>query len=108
MALTAKQKLAVEIMVSQPEKTYAEVASEVGVDDATLWRWRQKEEFQEYSHALCMQRFKDMEKMAIKKLQENAVNGNQKAIEYILDYIGYKATTKLEADVANEVTINIE
>ena len=55
-----------------------------------------------------MNRFKEIERIAIQKLYENASNGNQKAIEYALDYVGYKSTTKLEAEVANEVTINIE
>ena len=106
--LKPKMKKAVELMVANPEMEYAEVAKEIGIDRVTLWKWRQKPEFQEYSHELCMNRFKEIERIAIQKLYENASNGNQKAIEYALDYFGYKSTTKLEAEVANEVTINIE
>ena len=106
--LKPKMKKAVELMVANPEMEYAEVAKEIGIDRVTLWKWRQKPEFQEYSNELCMNRFKEIERIAIQKLYENASNGNQKAIEYALDYVGYKSTTKLEAEVANEVTINIE
>ena len=104
MALNAKMKLAAEIMVADPEKYYVDVATEVGVDESTLWRWRKRDDFQEYEHELCLERFKDLEKLAIKKLKENAMKNNQRAVEYILDYVGFKATEQVEV---SEKVINI-
>ena len=37
---------------------------------------------------------------------ENITNGNQKAIQYALDYIGYKATQELDVN-SNTISINI-
>ena len=107
MALNSKQKAACELMVAKPELSYEEVASEIGVSDVTLWRWRQKAEWRDYEHELCHQRFMDLERLAVRKLKENVSKNNQKAIEYALDYAGYKAATKLEAEVSTDIEINI-
>lgn len=106
MALNSKQKRAAEILVAEPERQLGDIAQELGVAESTFWRWRQTEEFKEYEHELCMERFRDLEKIAIQKLKENAKNNNQKAIEYILDYIGYKASEKLDVR-SGDITINI-
>ena len=82
-----------------------DVADELGVNRTTLWKWRQREDYKEYEHQLCHARFLDLEKLAIEKLKENASKGNQKAIEYLLNYIGYKPTEKVEI---SDTTINIE
>lgn len=104
--LTTKMKRCAEILVAEPEKPLGDVAQELGVDPSTLWRWRQRDDYKEYEHDLCMTRFRDLEKIAIQKLKENATNNNQKAIEYILDYIGYKASEKLDVR-SGDITINI-
>jgi hypothetical protein len=94
--LNQKMKKCAEILVNEPEKPIHEVADELGVNRATLWKWRQREDYKEYEHQLCHARFLDLEKLAIEKLKENASKGNQKAIEYLLNYIGYKPTEKVE------------
>lgn len=94
--LNSKQKRAVELLVAEPEKHLNDIAKECGVDYATLWRWRKKPEFQEYEHELCLERFKDLERLAIRKLQENIMKNNQKAVEYALDFAGYKAKDQLD------------
>lgn len=104
--LNSKQKRAAEIIVAEPEKHLGDIAQELGVDFSTLWRWRQKPEFKEYEHELCLERFKDLEKLAIYKLKENAKNNNQKAIEYILDYIGYKPEEKIDIR-SGDIVVNI-
>ena len=106
-ALSNKQKAAAELMVAEPDLHYGEIAERLKIDPMTLYRWRQREDFKEYMHSLCMERFKELERIAIKKLHENVRNNNQKAIEYTLDYIGYKATNKIEADVTGNTSINI-
>ena len=103
--LSNKQKIAAEYMVTNPEMGYDEVAEKLGINPATLWRWRKLPEFQDFSHELCMQKFKDLEKIAIRKLQENINKNNQKAIEYCLDYIGFKSPDTVEI---KDKTIKIE
>ena len=108
MALKSNQKKAAELLAMFPNKTYDDVATEVGVNKKTLWQWRKKEEFNSYYQDICKDRFKQLEALAISKLKENALKGNQKAIEYILDYLGYNATTKIEADLTTDINITIE
>lgn len=103
--LSNKQRAAAEYMVANPEMGYDEVAEKLGINPATLWRWRKLPEFQDYSHELCMERFKDLEKIAIRKLQENIMKNNQKAVEYALDFCGFKTATELEV---KDKTIRIE
>lgn len=106
--LKAKQKALAELMVLKPELTNVEYAKEIGIDPKTLYKWKKTDEFQDYLHQCCQDKFKDLEKLAIEKLKENMAKGNQKAIEYALDYIGYKATTKVEADLNTDINITIE
>ena len=67
MAAEYAEKCA-EILVNEPEKPIHEVADELGVNRATLWKWRQREDYKEYEHQLCHARFLDLEKLAIEKL----------------------------------------
>ena len=108
MALKAKQKILAELMVMKPELTNVQYAEEVGIDPKTLYKWKKTDEFQDYLHECCQDKFKDLEKLALDKLRDNIGKGNQKAIEYALDYLGYKAETKISADLNNDVTITIE
>ncbi len=104
--LTNKQKNAAEFMVANPDMNYEDVAQKLGISSMTLRRWRKLPEFQDFSHELCMERFKDLEKIAVQKLLENVRKNNQKAIEYALDYMGYKATEKVEADLNASIEID--
>lgn len=104
--LTSKMKKCAEILVNEPEKPIKDVAAELGVDRKTVWKWRQRQDYKEYEHELCHERFLSLEKLAIQKLKENATKGNQKAIEYLLDYIGYKPSEKIDVR-SGEININI-
>lgn len=104
--LTSKMRKCAEILVAEPEKPIGDIAQELGVDPSTIWRWRQRVDYKEYEHELCHARFLDLEKLAIHKLRDNARKGNQKAIEYLLDYIGYKATEKVDVR-SGDININI-
>lgn len=106
MALTAKQKLLAETMVLEPELTNVEYAEKVNIDPKTLYKWKKTEEFQNYLHECCKAEFKSMEKLAMRKLKDNINKGNQKAIEYVLDYLDYKSAEKVEADL--NATIEID
>lgn len=103
--LNNKQKLAAEMMVANPELHYEEVAEKLGISFMTLYRWRKLPEFQEFSHQLCMEKFKEIEKLAVQKLLENVKKNNQKAIQYALDYAGFKAAETVEI---KDKTIRVE
>ena len=104
--LTAKMKMCAEILVNDPEKKIGDLAQELGVDRKTLWKWRKREDYKAYEHELCHERFMDLEKLAIQKLKENATKGNQKAIEYLLDYIGYKPKDQQEIQMDAKIEID--
>ena len=107
MALTSRQRKAAEMMVAEPEKHLKDIAHELGVDEATFWRWRKRDDFKEYVHELCHERFMDLEKICIAKLRTNAIKGNQRAIEYALNYIGYQPAQKVEANVNTDIVIDV-
>lgn len=106
--LTSKMMKVAEYSVANPEKTQDELAKFIGVDPSTVWRWTQDEKYQAYVHELCIRRFNGLEKLALLKLKENANNNNQKAIEYILDYMGYKSVDKVELDGSVDISVNID
>ena len=107
--LNRRQQRAAEMLVYNPEMREKEIAAEVGVAPKTLWVWKTKTpEFAEYYHELCERAFKEMEGLAIQKLRDNVRKGNQKAIEYTLDYLGYHATQKVSADINTDINITIE
>lgn len=106
--LKPKQLQAIDYMVFEPQMSYAQIAEAVGVNKKTFWQWRQSNEFMEHYHKICESNFRKLESLAIAKLEENTRKGNQKAIEYILDYMGYKAVQKVEADINTDIVINID
>jgi hypothetical protein len=108
MALKPKQRALAELMVLEPKLINTEYADRIGIDIKTVYKWKKLPEFQEYIHELSIEKFRDMESLAIEKLKENVNNNNQKAIEYALDYLGYKASQKVEADLHTDIVINIE
>ena len=103
--LSNKQKIAAEYMVANPEMSYEEVSQALNISSMTLYRWRKMPEFQDFSHELCMQKFKELEKLDVQKLLENVKKNNQKAIQYALDYVGFKAPEEV---VVKDKTIKIE
>lgn len=102
--LKPRQTRLAELMVAEPQLTNEELADKVGCHVATIYVWKKNEEFLTYYHKLCEKRFRSCESLAVKRLIENANKGNQKAIEYLLNYIGYKP--KDEIDI-NSGDINI-
>lgn len=104
--LKPRQKALAQLMVAEPQLTKAQLAERIGCAESSIYNWQQLAEFREYEHELCEKKFRSLEKIAIQKLMENITNGNQKAIQYALDYIGYKATQELDVN-SNTISINI-
>ena len=107
MALSARQKSLADLMVLEPELNNVDYAKRIGIDPKTLYKWKKSVEFQDYLHECCQLKFKSLEKLALNKLRENIQKGNQKAIEYVLDYTGFSAVHKVEADLKTDINITI-
>ena len=108
MALKPKQMRLAELMAAEPELTNEEYAERIGVNPSTVYAYKKLEEFQDYLHECCVKEFKAAEKLAIRRLIENADSGNQRAIEYLLNYLNYQPATKIEANVATDINITVE
>lgn len=104
--LNRKQKLGAEIASAEPELSGRKVAERIGVDVNTFYRWKKNPEWVEYLHTCCQERFRDMEKLAVLKLQENVAKGNQKSIEYVLNYLGYQPEQRIDIK-GSDININI-
>lgn len=105
MALKPKQIKLAELMVLEPELNNEQYAERVKINPSTVYAWKKNKEFQDYLHSCCQEEFKSLEKLAVRKLRENAAKGNQKAIEYLLNYIGYKAPEEV---IVKDKTIKVE
>ena len=103
--LKPKQREIAEIMVLQPDLSNEEYAAMIGINPKTLYEWKKKEEFNDYIHELCRKKFASYERLALKKLKEQVEKGNWKAIEYILNGVGYKAAETIEI---KDKTIRVE
>ena len=104
--LKPRQARLAELMAAEPELTNEELADKVKCNVSTIYTWKRNEEFIAYYHQLCEKRFRSYEGLAVRKLVENANKGNQKAIEYLLNYVGYKP--KDEIDISSgDININI-
>lgn len=106
MKLNRRQRLAAELAAAEPTLSGAKIAARVQVDVNTFYRWKKNPEWQEYMHQCCLERFRDLEKLAVSKLAANVKKGNQKAIEYVLDYLGYQPEQKININ-DGDININI-
>ncbi len=104
--LKVKQKKLAELMVAEPELTNEKYAERIGINPATIYSWKKNKEFTDYVHTLCQERFKDIEKLAIQKLKEQVAKGNWKAIQYVLDSLGYKPEEKVDIR-SSDINISI-
>ena len=111
MALNTKQKKAIELLTSGQGLNLKEVAEQVGVNEKTLWRWRNEPEFALFQEEL--KRINDERwKAAVDAARQGAIklckDGNQKMIEFVLKNEGYNPTQKVEADISTDINIVIE
>lgn len=104
--LKPKEKQLAEIMASEPSLSNAQYAERIKVSEKTVYVYKRKPEFQEYLSALCKERFKDMEKLAVKKLGEQIKNNNWKAIQYVLDNTGYKMPEQQEVQMDAKIEVD--
>ena len=109
--LTPKQQKALELLTSGRGLTFKEIAEEVGVNQHTLWDWRNEPaftNFQEELKRLNDIRWQAAEDAARESCVELCKAGNQKMVQFVLQNIGYNPTTKVEADVRTDINIEID
>lgn len=108
--LTDKQQLALELLTCGKGLKYYEIAAAVGVNQKTLWDWRNEPEFTHFQEAL--KKLNDERWLAtVDAAREGALKlcneGNQKMIEFVLKNEGFNPTNKIEADVSTNIVINV-
>ena len=109
--LTPKQKLALELLTNGQGLTYKAIAEQVGVNQKTLWRWRNEPEFAHFQAELEKinnQRWMATVDAARQAAFELCKDKNQRMVEFILKNEGYNPTQKVEAELTNDININIE
>lgn len=108
--LTDKQQLALELLTCGKGMKYKDIAETVGVNQKTLWDWRNEPEFTHFQEAL--KKLNDERWLAtVDAAREAALklceDGNQRMVEFVLKNEGYNPSQKVEADVSTDVVINI-
>ena len=111
MALNTKQRKAIELLTSGQGLNLKEVAEQAGVNEKTLWRWRNEPEyalFQAELERINNERWQAAVDAARQGAIDLCKNGNQKMIEFVLKNEGYNPTQKVEADISTDINITIE
>jgi REP element-mobilizing transposase RayT len=108
MALKARQLQLIEALMANPMITDVEVAKQLSINRNTVREWKNKPEFQEEMRRRLADKWADSERMAVETMQTLARNGDFKASKYILDSLGYAPAQKIEADIKNDIIINID
>ena len=108
MALKAKEAELLEAMIANPMMSDVQLAKLLGINNKTVGVWRKKPEFKEALQARLKDIWQDSERLAISQMRRLAGEGNYNANKYILDSLGYAPAQKIDANVSNEIVINIE
>jgi len=106
--LKARQLQLIEALLANPMVPDTEVAKVIGINRNTVREWKRKPEFQEEYKRRLQEKWESSELMAMETMQTLARGGDFKASKYILDSLGYAPAQKIEADVHNDIIINIE
>jgi len=111
MAISKKQRIALELLTSGEGMSLKEVAEAAGVTPKTLWNWRNSNEFTEFQEELARINAERWQ-AAVDAARAGAIllckNGNQKMIEFVLKNEGFNPTQKVEAEINTDIVINIE
>lgn len=111
MALSKKQKIALELLTCGEGMSYKEIAEAAGVSAKTLWNWRCGNDFTEFQEEL--KRLNDARWAAtVDAARESALRlakeGKADFVKFVLQNEGYNPTQKVEADLHTDIVINIE
>ena len=109
--LTDKQRIALELLTNGQGLSYKAIAEQVGVNQKTLWEWRNSPafvNFQEELERINNDRWLATVDAARQAAFELCKDKNQRMVEFILKNEGYVPTQKIEAELTNDININIE
>lgn len=109
--LTPKQRLALELLTNGQGLSYKAIAEQVGVNQKTLWEWRNSPDFvnfQEELERINNDRWLATVDAARQAAFELCKDKNQRMVEFILKNEGYNPTQKAEVELSNDITISIE
>ena len=106
--ITTRQMDFIEFMIANPLITGKELCKEYGLSNNTYSAWRRQPKFKEYLSKRLQEKWKDNEFMAQATIEQLARDGDFKAAKYILDSLGYAPVQKVQAEVQNSITINVE
>lgn len=101
-----KSQLAAIQLIIYSDKSDGEIAEEVGINPSTLWRWKQTEEFQKGLEEENRRKFKDLQKEALKTMENLVKRGNFQAAKYILDGNNYAPTEKHDVQLDARIEID--
>lgn len=107
MALKPKQIELLEAMLSNPMMPDTKLAELLNLNNKTVGKWRKEPEFQEELKKRLAEQWKNAERLAQRKMIDLASEGNFNANKYILDSLGYAPTQRIEADINQDIIINI-
>lgn len=107
MALTAKRLELLEAMLANPAMSDVKLGELLNLNNKTVGKWRKEPEFQEEMKKRLAEQWKEAERLAQRKMIELANDGCFQANKYILDSLGYAPAQRIEADVKNDIVINI-
>ena len=111
MAISKKQRIALECLTSGKGMSYKEIAEAADVSPKTLWNWRNGNDFTEFQEELKRlndERWQAAEDAARQGAIKLCQEGNQKMIEFVLKNAGYNPTQHIEADITTDINITIE
>ena len=109
--LTDKQRMALELLTNGQGLSYKAIAEQVGVNQKTLWEWRNSPDFvnfQEELERINNDRWLATVDAARQAAFELCKDKNQRMVEFILKNEGYNPTQKVEAELSNDISITIE
>lgn len=111
MALNKKQRMALELLTSGDGMSYKAIAEAVGVSAKTLWNWRNGNDFTEFQAEL--RKINDARwEATVDAAREAAIKlckeGKADFVKFVLQNAGYNPSTKVEADLQNDIVINID
>lgn len=107
MALKARQLAYIEFLLANPLITDIEAGKQMGVSRNTIAEWKNRPEFKEEYKRRLKEKWDSAELMAIEMMQNLAREGDFRAVKYILDSQDYAPTTKIEAEVKEDLVIRI-
>lgn len=107
MALKPKQKAYIEAYLQNPLLPMNEVAKMLNIPPNTVYNWKYQNinGFTDELNKQLQEKWDEAKFMASDNMFNLAKDGDFKALKYILDYKGFAAPTKVEAEV--DTTINI-